>query len=199
MSLLLSASEAIPLLLTLLLGLCVQKTASMPIGSNRVRTAELWLWGCYSGGPYSNCSVVPDDVWPLLSAGKPALTGIFPGFGHELGSDGYTISIPGGSAALAMSLTVQRIHALGGTVKPIINLGGGSSTPYKSFVRNQTARASFITAFTADAKERGYDGFNFDWEFGDFNSTDEASHQMILTLILDQGPPTELITHLCRG
>ena len=129
----------------------------------------IWFWGCY-GGP-SNCSIVPESVGQYFIGERPIATEIYPGFGHQLESDG-TFRLPGEAATEAIERTRQKYSSL--RIKPQVD-GCGTVEAYRALVFNETKAQLFINAFVQQAEQHNYDGWNVDWEFGGFNRQDAVA------------------------
>mmetsp|Transcript_86711 Transcript_86711/g.153174 ORF Transcript_86711/g.153174 Transcript_86711/m.153174 type:complete len:309 (-) Transcript_86711:82-1008(-) len=154
--------------------MCLACIAQLATGEDH--EANMWFWGCYYGG---NCSVVPDHIWSLIST-KRIATGVFPGFGHAMHSNA-AFGIAGAKATAKVAELVVKAHAINVTVRPLIEYWDKTSNSYKLFVRNETQQDKFIQAFLQDAIANNYDGYNFDWEFGNFSDEDEQLMAGFLT------------------
>ena len=95
----------------------------------------------------------------------PAATGVIGGVGHALGDDG-TFSIPASDPWLKAQ--VAAAHRSNLTFVPLI--AGCTLVQLRALVFSPRNVDVFVAAFVADAMAHGYDGFNFDWEVGGFNS-----------------------------
>mmetsp|Transcript_121970 Transcript_121970/g.210875 ORF Transcript_121970/g.210875 Transcript_121970/m.210875 type:complete len:308 (+) Transcript_121970:38-961(+) len=176
----------------LLLFLSSVSTLHLAVGLST--EANIWFWGCYGGG---DCNVVPDHIWSLISE-KRIATGVFPGFGHSMHGGG-EFAVAGQGATDQVAKLVAKAHAIGVTVRPIIEYWDKTSLSYKLFVRNTTQQDKFIEAFVQDAVANHYDGYNLDWEFGDYNETDERLMGNFLTKFAKALAPHGMQVSTCQG
>jgi len=130
--------------------------------------SSMWFWGCYSG----QCDVVSNSTWSKIANNQIA-TNLFPGFGHAMHPGG-VVGVAGDAASQRVAQFVKKAHSINVTVQPLIEYWDPTSAAFKTFVRNATMQAQFIDMFVADALKYGYDGYNFDWEFGNFTAADSA-------------------------
>ena len=117
--------------------------------------------------------MVSDSIWSEI-ASKHIATNLFVGFGHAMHSAG-NAGVAGEVASNRTARLVTKAHSANVTVQPLIEYwADGSSASYKTFIRNATKQAEFVELYVADALRYGYDGYNLDWEFGNFTDGDAA-------------------------
>ena len=136
--------------------------------STNAKQSWIWVWQEY------NTMLAADG--PVFS--KPAaFTHVSPAL-YNLNKNGsYSSGVADLNSAdfdgMSAKQVADAVHAAGLKVIPLMYAGAGNNgidTGIDNILGNATTQTNFITAMVGEAVDKGYDGYNLDWEVNDANT-----------------------------